>query len=271
MKKGRVAEPYEFMKKLKEQGVKFTLRKSLFTMDIESEYGVVNWISPESKLPRGELYFIKMVKDAASRIDLATVEPIDRREIRYFNLDTAVGEWEDCIEIDLNGAYWEFSKWWLPAEIYERGLTVDKRTRLAALGNLAKTTTESYFDGTEYHEDVEVKTEITKDLFFSSAKATGDIMSILKYTCTGSIFYWVDALFVKNEVDMLLALSVIASAGLQAKTYRCEKIIATEKQITIFSLAHKKHKRVFLKERLSSNYFIGRFKDYLYTEKKELK
>jgi len=277
MAKLRTRDPYELMKQLKEAGQKFNIEKTLYTMDIYTDYGDFKWISPESEIPQNELFFVKMVTDAVNKMGIESVEAIDTRDIKYFSLNKTMGEFTNCFEVDISGAYWAIAKEFLPQNVYERGLLVSKKTRLAALGGLAKTKTFMEWDGKSFINTY-TETARTKDLFFYCAKRTGDIMDSLRIVCDKPLFYWVDAIFTASENDLNYIYAVLNNEGMQGKQYFCENIKADDKKIEVFSKQHQEEEikkgkkarpfRTFYKERESSNHFIGKFKEYLYTTTK---
>jgi exosome complex RNA-binding protein Rrp42 (RNase PH superfamily) len=152
-------------------------------------------------------------------------------------------------------------------ELYNSGFKVDKLTRLASLGNLAKVVTKSRFDGVNYHEDVEIIQETTKNLFFKAAYDVGELMSLIFQVCNNVLFFWVDAVFLSDDSELLIISNILATYGLEFSVYRCEKIIGTDKTIEVHSSEHKKKERTFMKEVYTSDYFVGRFKDYLFETK----
>lgn len=281
MAKQRMTDPYTFMKGLKDSNMAFEVKKTLFTMELSCDYGDFKWISEESELPQKELYFIKMVSDAVAGLPIDAVDEVETRTIKYFDTRAIYGRFENCYEVDISGAYWAYAKEFLPPDIYERGLTVSKGTRLAALGGLAKTTTTMIFDGQAF-TSTHTYTRPTRNFFFYCAKKTGDIVSDVLSLCDCPLFYWVDAVFTGNKNDLAYIHAVLQNNGLGFSQYFCESITADEDKVTVFSKEHYdkqvtkartqaqkdniKPYRVFNKERLSSNHFIGKFKDYLYKD-----
>lgn len=275
MGKIRIKDPYDFMKGLKRDGLTFQIHKTLYTMDIICDYGEFKWVSPESEIPRNELFFVKMVSDAVKKMNIQEMEHINTRDIKYFDLSGVNGDFLNCYEVDISGAYWAMAKQFIPDNVYQRGLTVSKKTRLAALGALAKTTTDMYFDGKTFVNTC-THTETTRDLFFYCALKVGEIMNMLRIMCGYSLFYWVDAIFTKNEKDVQYIFAALQNLGLDGKQFLCERITADDNKILVYSMEHyndeiqkgKKGRlvRTFHKERLSSNHFIGRFKEYLFNE-----
>jgi len=258
-----LTNPYHFLEGLKKQNKKFKIKKTMFTMEIECDFGEFKWISKESNLPKHELYFIKMVKEDVKTFDLNLIEKINVDEIKYFNLPEKDFCFENCFEIDISSAYWNIARKFLSDKVYLRGLTVDKKTRLSALGGLAKTTTEMFFDGKEFG-NIHTETEPTKDLFFYCARETGEIMDKIRMVCDSALFFWVDAVFVKSEKDLQYIFALLELNNLTGKIYKCEKIISEKEKMIVYSSEHKKARREFLKERKTSNFFIGRFKNNLF-------
>lgn len=261
--KQHIQNPYLFMAGLKKQGMKFKIKKTLYTMEIESDYGVFSWISPETNIPKNELFFIKVVKeDVKNNKNKITVPDVTQSEIKYFTFDQRTYNKTNCYEVDISGAYWNIAKLFLSDDVFQRGFKVGKLTRLASLGGLAKTTTQMDWNGSIF-TDIHTETEDTRNLFFYCAKQTGEIIDSIRMVCDTALFFWVDAIFVETMQDVNYIYSVLDIHGLTGKTYICESIVSTDTEVTVFSSEHKKNKRVFFKERKNSNFFIGKFKDYL--------
>ena len=234
-----ISTPLPLMKSLKKAGKKFTYEQTTSKMIIRCSYGDFKY--EEKDLPMSDVFIIQMVKRAAQKVDLKTVPVINKKEIKYFNTGKATGEFKNCYEVDLSGAYWEMAREWLPDKVYKRGLQVSKEARLYALGALAKVTIKGAFDGRRFESDKQKCYQAqTKDLFFGSAKAVGEIMDRLLQLCDGALFFWVDAIFTTSRRDLLMIQHELAKMGLNHKYYKCEKIIADEEKITVFSKQHDK-------------------------------
>lgn len=282
-----IENPVECMQSHKDARCPFHLKKSMYRIDITSDYGEFEHY--ENSIPQSEIFLLRMVKSAAKKIPLEAIPFVNRNEIKYFNISKFFGEYQNCWEVDLTGAYWEIAfnshLEWMSLNVYERGKTVGKLTRLTALGNLAKNVTEMYFDGNKFDESKTKNfTEPTRDLFFYAAKEVGEIMDTLRIVCRKPLFFWVDALFTADERDLEIIYSVLEEKKLFWKTLFCEKIIGNENEIIVYSQEHlekelKKWKagklenkpkdfRVFNKEVKGSDFYINQFKYQIYTERK---
>jgi len=260
--------PYLLMEGLKKQGQQFTLKKTLSTLELICVYGTFKWYDKTNILSKKDLYFPRMLRKSLEGFDLSTIETVDISDIKYNVLPVKTFVKTNCYEVDISGAYWNIAKCFLPEHIYRRGLSVDKKVRLAALGGLAKTTTTMFFNGREF-VNTSHETEKTKNLFFYCAKETGEIMDSIRQVCDTALFFWVDAMFVESERDLDYIISVLRIKNLGCKVYTCEEIISTEDRMIVRSSEHKKFERVFFKERVTSNFFIGKFKNKLINNGKE--
>lgn len=278
----RTSDPYKLMKGLKDKGMQFTMEKTLFTMNIDCDYGKFQWISKESEIPQNELYFTSLVSNAVSKLPINMLPEVLPTEVKYFDTRNITGSFDNCYEVDITSAYWAFAKEFLPKDVYERGLKVSKKTRLAALGGLAKTTTTMIFDGKTF-TDTHLYTKPTRNFFFHCAKKTGDVVGDVLSLCDNPLFYWVDAIFTSNEADLKYIYAVLRNSGLDYKQYFCEHVTANNEKIIVHSDEHYKKQyqkwldsgmkgkppkafREFQKERLTTNHFIGKFKQYLYKD-----
>lgn len=237
-------------------------------MEIESGFGSFKWISNNNTIPREELFFIRMLKTACEKIDFAAYGDINSSDVIYFKMPENNFILNNCYEVDISAAYWSFAKDFLPKDIYERGLTVSKQTRLTALGALAKTTSYIDFDGKDfiYRETI---SEETKSLFFYCAKKTSEVMKHVNEIVSSPIFFWVDAIFVSDIKDVPYIHSVLQFHNLSGKNYFCEEINSNEISIDVHSKQHYEEQlakgkkdvkpyRSFFKKKTNSSQIINR-------------
>lgn len=261
--KRKTVNPFVLLQYLKKNKIPYKIKKTLYTMEIESKLGITKWISNESSVPKNELFFINQLKKACEKIDYRTYGNINSSDINYFNLPENVFTKKNCYEVDISGAYWHFAKEFLPLEVYNAGLKVSKGTRLAALGSLAKTTSYIDFDGDGFIYR-ETQTADTRNLFFYCAKKTSEIIHSIFQVCESPVFFWVDAVFVANKKDLDYIYAVLELNGMGGKTFFCEKIVSTDLAVNVYSKQHYKEKepeneyRVFFKQKKNSSYFINK-------------
>jgi hypothetical protein len=201
-------------------GHPFTLIKSGSTYELQSEY--YNERAVKGKFSPNAMNFIKAVKKHIIDNKIV-VKFIDKdykgQDIRYIEVgDYAEGEVIENISlIDIRAAYWQTARnlGIIDYKLFQRGMAMNKVTRLAALGSLAKTKDIWKFDG-EYL--VKVKTEhsyATENIWFAICKKVSDVMQkIVKEIGDDMIFYWVDGIYVKNKPEVVLkVISIIKEAN----------------------------------------------------------
>ena len=229
-----------------------------------------SWMNKESTFKAKELNFIKSVKEHI--IKHGTFKKVRNNfkkegstgKIKYFfyNKKNMPGDYfENVVEIDLKNCYWEtayklpptglFSK-----EIYEKGLTVSKKSRLAAIGTCAKVTSVIEFDGEKEVSLPDERSDKTEFLWHTICHKVGRIMikaakmAMKKKTKNNDddfLMFWVDAIVVKGETAKEL-IKFFKSVGYETTVYKCEWIRFEEKRIVIHSEAKGKWVRVVKEE-----------------------
>ncbi len=204
-------KPLEFIDRLVKKGVKFKIVKTSSKFRIITDTHDYTYQANYSDLKPSEMYFFKYLEKNIVPVKLEDVQTI-RARINYIYYNRAVMHearhenkiltFENCYEIDLNSAYWESARRLgiINTEVYERGLTLSKKVRLMALGNLAKRPINMYYDGQKYHSERAPIPPMAK-YFFACADYTDNIIAeIFNRNIEFCLFYWVDALFVKGEI-----------------------------------------------------------------------
>ncbi len=203
IKKTRVHNPKEILFKFKEKGIPFFLEQTMFTKKITSKYGVMEFLLRSNLISKKDLGFIGLVKKYCEKNRMPFLT--NRKKIEYIFDGKLKKNYElkkDLFEIDLTGAYWNFAfqEKAISSDIYLRGLEVDKKVRLIALGNLAKRTLELEFNGKEYIKNKFRHSLLTENVFFHVSYLTDLLMKKLIVIANDSfLFYWVDAIFVQGE------------------------------------------------------------------------
>lgn len=204
-------KPLEFIDRLVKKGVKFKIVKTSSKFRIITDTHDYTYQANYSDLKPSEMYFFKYLEKNIIPVKLEDVQTIKAR-INYIYYNRSVMyearhenkmlTFENCYEIDLNSAYWESARRLgiINTEVYERGLTLSKKVRLMALGNLAKRPINMYYDGQKYYSERAPIPPMAK-YFFACADYTDNIIAeIFNRNIEFCIFYWVDALFVKGEI-----------------------------------------------------------------------
>lgn len=220
------------------------------------------YLISDSFLSFKDLGFISQVKSFSNSTGIEK-QPFDSGDINYFkmNHEHRDGLFYDVCEIDVNGAYWEIAKrkGYISEKIYKKGLTVDKKTRLIALGALATVKRRfefSYNSETGKYDENRLedkKNEITRSYFFDVAKELDIIMNEFCEIngMNGIYLFWVDAFFVDNYRAKEM-VDFFAKKGLKVKrkkipVIRCltgknskkvwaTEIVREEKEFTTFKI-----------------------------------
>lgn len=210
-----------------------------------------SWMNRESSFRAAELHFIKSVKEFILKHGTyKKVRNYFKKEgstgkIKYFyyNKNTSPGQTiEGVTEIDLKNAYWH-TAYTLPKdgttlfseEIYKKGLTVSKKSRLAAIGSLAKVVSVWEFNGEKEIKHPPEKSETTEYLWHTICNKIGKIMAKgSKVAKNDFLFFWVDAIFVKNESAKEVA-ELFKKHGYEVSIYPCEWVKFDDNKITVKS------------------------------------
>lgn len=205
-----------------------------------------SWMNRESSFKTSELHFIKQVKEhivknqTYRKIRNNFLKEGSTKKIKYFfyNKNQRPGDYfEDIYEIDLKNAYWQtaFALGLFDQPIYEKGLTVTKKTRLAAIGSLAKVVHRIDFDGSKEHILDPERSEKTEFLWHTICSRIGKVMAKgSKIAKKDFLFFWVDAIFVKGESAKALQ-KFFKEQGYETGMFKCEWIKFSDKQILVKS------------------------------------
>jgi hypothetical protein len=164
-----------------------------------------------------------------------------RDKIRYFyyNKNITIGShFENCWEVDLSAAYWE-SAWQmglLSKELYEEGLSkkIAKKTRLAALGSLARIKTHCSFDGKKESTPVDIRCIETEFLWFVICNYTAKVMfSGIRGLGADFLFYWVDAVMLKSKTNVKALEKHFKKKGFKCTVEPVKSVTWGEKNILV--------------------------------------
>lgn len=193
---------------LERKGIPFSYQVNNKSHKIKSVLGT--YYATDTLIPRKELGFIKAVKHYIIKNGLHESIPNRlgddfRNKIEYYKYanygKTRVYD-DRVFEVDITKAYWNTADKLgiLSKELYDRGLKVRKKTRLAALGSLAKKTDVYESDGKEVVYMYTETQEQTEFLWFTICKNLGKTMDkARKAIGENFIFYWVDGIFVVGK------------------------------------------------------------------------
>ncbi len=230
---------------LKKEGVPFKMEATTLTIKIYSERG--NYVyMPGDRIPKRELYFINKVKRHVEKT-LRKDFYFDRQDISYYHFGNCKpGEvFKNCFEIDINSAYWylAFKNGFISKEIFEEGCNknkISKKTRLASLGVLAKKTREFNYNG-KIWKPGKVTKSFTEGVFFFVAAEVGNILRRLSLLVGNQfIFFWVDAIFVKDDASYQLLISEFTKLDLYVKAKQLKYIKIKEQSFEVRGYEDKK-------------------------------
>jgi hypothetical protein len=179
------------------------------------------YVFSDTKIPPKNLH---LIKEAKKQI-IANAEIMGLKDIKpcYFSLPKIKGRIErvfDVVEIDINSAYWAcaFKHGLINEDLYNKGMSVDKVTRLVMFGAAATTKTTYDFDGESYRFQNQAQNDFGRAAFFYVAKEISNVFKeIFKYIPASCFIYWVDAVFLRRDFADY-AMGIIESYGYTAKT-----------------------------------------------------
>jgi len=168
-----------------------------------------------NKLSNDDLNFIGLVrKDILSSqkiLDLGTVN-VRASDITYFYVNKSCrGHLIDGVfEIDIDRAYWDsaYILGYIKKETWELGCLKNKVLRLMSLGSFAKKKYTFIYDPNAKNEldreKIYPQSNPYQYVWYNISKYVSDCMVEIKnYAKDYLIFFWVDAVFVKNEPEII--------------------------------------------------------------------
>lgn len=218
---------------------------------IISDFG--SFENKESRFPANELHFIKSVKEHV--IKNGTYKKIrnyftkegSNKKIKYFfyNKNIKPGDiFNKAYEVDINNAYWDtaYHQFNLfDEDIYNKGLTVSKKSRLAAIGSFAKVKYITEFDGQQEKNLPPERSKKTEFLWNTICNRIGRIMARGSRTAKSDfLFFWVDAIFVKDKETAKRVQKLFKEKGYNSSISLCEWVKFDQKGIVVKSKAKGK-------------------------------
>lgn len=223
-------------------GIPFKCKVTNGRTELYSKVG--NYMNKEGMFPSHELNFIKSVK--ANIIKKKLYEKIpnkfltekERSTVKYYTYNNRykAGSIVDNIyEVDMKSAYWNMlnSEGLLTEKLYSDGNYVSKKSRLAAVGTLAKKTEIYEFDGVQQHTMPEEISELTEHIWYHICDKVGNILAKIARACGKDfVFFWVDGIFIhKNSLEKVK--SMMAEEGFNFSVDKCKYIKFEEKKLIV--------------------------------------
>jgi hypothetical protein len=136
-------------------------------------------------------------------------------KIRYIHILNKQKEkvFDNIIEIDVNEAYWKTAKILgvIDDNLYNAGSKenskISKKTRLIALGSLAKKTDVYHFKGSRIVKHEVIRSYLTENVWYSICKTLSDAMWEARKIAGNDFFlFWVDGIYIKNNPEKAKAI-----------------------------------------------------------------
>ena len=215
----------------------------------------------KNKLPPEEVYFISRVKKYIVNNGLhKLIEPnyANQSDIKFFDYNRTIHDGDSFIHpysIDIVKAYWYsgYLDGFLSDELFNDGLSMDKRIRLASLGSFAKRVDRYRFNGSE-EKMIGTKEPRYPHIFFNQANTIYMIMDKCK-RAVGSdfLFYWTDGIYVKTKEASDICSDIIIKHGFESEIKRLMSISRDSIQFVAKEYVVDKGKRGVKK----SHYRVG--------------
>ncbi len=197
----------------REAKIPFEFHVNNNTYTIVSSIG--KYFCTANKIPMRELSFVKEVKDYIKKNDIEhrirNNYPTTKEKetvysnIKYFDYKVpkkSIRYYHDLYEIDINAAYWDtaLKLGIITPDLYKKGLSKHKKTRLAALGSLAKRTKIFLCNKIGHMHLDDILRKSTEYLWFKICEHLGKTMFKAERVIGNNfLFYWVDGIYVRGE------------------------------------------------------------------------
>lgn len=226
-------------------GIPFTYSTNRSNMSVKCEFG--SYSSDRNKFPPHELSFIKKVKKYVVDNDLhnQALSNATRRELTSDPVYFAYGKrcspgqkFNLIYNVDIKSAYWQtaYMMGLLSEEIYKEGndtSKISKKTRLAAIGSLAKKTTVYNYDGHKQRV-LETKSEETEFLWNIITSKVGNVLiDVSKDLKKDLIFFWVDGIYLSSKQSADKAVTIFKKHGYDCQITKLESAEVTDRHILI--------------------------------------
>lgn len=192
----------------------------------------------KTKLKNSDLSFIGQVKKHAK--NLTNIPRLTAEDVHYIEKTNLPENYiiKNCFELDLNAAFWNFAHQenFITDELHKKGLTMPKKTRLISLGALAKKITVMRYTGERFMPIEFIRSEDTQGVFFKVAQLTSELMTTLQFLVEKDfLFFWCDAIFVKNEAALNICMEYLQAYDYNFKTYKIDLLKYTDGALNIVS------------------------------------
>lgn len=201
-----------------EEKIPFEFEKCGYSMKIISREG--DYYTTSSSLPMNELWFVNKVKKhvLGNKIKF---EKINREKINYCQYSSLLKKTHinNVFEIDIKNAYWKtaLNLGFIDESIYDEGLKMDKVTRLASLGSLAKNPIVIKNNG-KTEKIMNTKEADSAFLWYKIAQHVGMIMKEIQQALKSEfIFMWVDGIYFKGNHNIKIVQDILKGYDYSSK------------------------------------------------------
>lgn len=261
----KIRDRIKWYAKLKEP---YTIEISNHRLALKGENDV--FMNADGMMDASQLHIIKQVRHDILKYDLAKDLPKElvrkskvKKNVLYYQYsdkierNTSLGE---CVEIDLNSAYWQtayklklitdelyqkslslvnkieddYANGWLNVKERETALNKIKKTRLVAIGSLAKRKLVRAFDGEREYTIIDKKRDTSYLWDVICYHVSLVMQDAAKVAGKDFIFFWTDALFVKKTAASKV-IKCFEKHGYKSKSYRIDGIDVNEKYMVVTS------------------------------------
>ena len=235
----------EHIHTLQDEKINFEFFVNNHTYSVRSKLGT--YFTTDNKIPFKELSFVQQVKNHIIKNGIHKKIKDDFgkngiNKIKYFDHSVPksnVKYSNDLYEIDINQAYWStaLKLGMISQELYNKGLKIQKKTRLASLGSLAKKTKVYQFDGRvmKFKNEINQKGH-TEHLWFKICQQLGNAMFKAKKSAKNNfIFYWVDGIYVRGLDAVVSVQDTFDKLGYEHKVREitCIEINKDKKELIV--------------------------------------
>lgn len=202
------------------------------------------FMNADGMINAAELHVVKQVRYDILKHDLAKNLPKELlrksknpKNILYYQYSSNIVpelSIDNCVEIDLNAAYWETAHklGLISDELYKKGESISKKTRLVAIGSLAKRKLLRAFDGKKEYTIIDKKRD-TSYLWDVICYHVSTVMQeAAKQAGDDFMFFWTDALFVKKGSEKKV-VKCFKKYGYTCKSYKIDNISVTDKYMIV--------------------------------------
>ena len=224
---------------------------SLSALELDSKAKGRRMIFSEQHFKKRDLHLFNAIKkEVTKNIEGKTIPHHEGALYNHFRKHFyALGsgemmEFEDCIEFDINKAYYNvaYKLGYIGKEFYEKCLGLEKFTRLALIGSIATQKYVYHFEKGKCEEYEINKDERLRRVWFHIVSVVDDcLFAFAKLAGDNFLMYWVDGIYLQKYKSMNIDLQIIESKyGVEFSKVDIDKIeIVKESEHSSRLIVHK--------------------------------